>query len=172
MPVDEATTMKMHSKVRWGNVAEVEGLLKIEGTADCQVSEEAEGGGGRGCSSREWAWGNGEQGVRREIGDRRWGVLWFAEAPSSGSEASPRVRCEGSCGYGRTCGWVVRRAMFLERDLQLKMASRGAGGAEGGDRRREMLLGRSGCSAGADCQRYTARGSFLRSCGYARRGAG
>jgi hypothetical protein len=37
MPVDEATTMKMHSKVRWGNTEEVEGLLKIAGTADCQV---------------------------------------------------------------------------------------------------------------------------------------
>ena len=47
MPVDEATTMKMHSKVRWGNVEEVEALLKIEGTAGCEVSEEVEGCGGR-----------------------------------------------------------------------------------------------------------------------------
>ena len=37
---DEATTMKMHSKVRWGNTDEVEGLLKIKGTADCQVRSE------------------------------------------------------------------------------------------------------------------------------------
>ena len=37
MPVDEATTLKMHSKVRWGNTDEVVALLKIPGTADCQV---------------------------------------------------------------------------------------------------------------------------------------
>ena len=37
MAVDEATTMKMHSKVRWGNVEEVEALLKIDGAANCQV---------------------------------------------------------------------------------------------------------------------------------------
>ena len=35
--VDEATVMKMHSKVRWGNVEEVETLLAIAGTKDCQV---------------------------------------------------------------------------------------------------------------------------------------
>jgi hypothetical protein len=34
----DATTMKMHSKVRWGNVDEVATLLKTKGTAECQVS--------------------------------------------------------------------------------------------------------------------------------------
>ena len=37
--VDEATIMKMHSKVRWGNVEEVEQLLAIAGTKDCQVQQ-------------------------------------------------------------------------------------------------------------------------------------
>jgi len=36
---DEATTMKMHSKVRWGAVEEVQELLKTAGTADCQVRQ-------------------------------------------------------------------------------------------------------------------------------------
>eukprot|EP01045_Picozoa_sp_COSAG04_P031371 COSAG04_NODE_5781_length_1494_cov_4.030824_2_plen_51_part_00 len=36
---DEATTMKMHSKVRWGAVEEVQELLKTAGTADYQVRQ-------------------------------------------------------------------------------------------------------------------------------------
>ena len=34
---DEATTTKMHSKVRWGKVGEVGELLKLSGAADCKV---------------------------------------------------------------------------------------------------------------------------------------
>ena len=56
MPVDEATTLKMHSKVRWGNAEEVAALLKIAGTADCLVRGALRHAQARGVGCGEAPW--------------------------------------------------------------------------------------------------------------------